>query len=104
MTHGTIAGILIPDLIAGRENPWSQIYDPSRKPTRAPGEYVKENLNTAAQYRDWLTPGEVKSLEEIPKDSGATMRRGLVQGREFIGTRKAASTSSRLPARTCSAS
>ena len=77
MTHGTIAGILIPDLIAGRENPWSQIYDPSRKPTRAPGEYVMENLNVAAQYRDWLTPGEVKSLDEIPSDAGAVMRRGL---------------------------
>ena len=24
MTHGTIAGILIPDLIAGRENPWDE--------------------------------------------------------------------------------
>ena len=32
MTHGTIAGILLTDLIQGRENPWSKIYDPSRKP------------------------------------------------------------------------
>jgi glycine/D-amino acid oxidase-like deaminating enzyme len=32
MTHGTIAGILLTDLILGRENPWAAIYDPSRKP------------------------------------------------------------------------
>jgi glycine/D-amino acid oxidase-like deaminating enzyme len=30
MTHGTIAGILLTDLIMGRENPWTALYDPSR--------------------------------------------------------------------------
>ena len=34
MTHGTIAGILLTDLILGRENPWAPLYDPSRKPLR----------------------------------------------------------------------
>ena len=35
ITHGTIAGILLSDLILGRENPWQSLYDPSRKPLRA---------------------------------------------------------------------
>ena len=30
LTHGTIAGILLTDLIMGRENPWAALYDPSR--------------------------------------------------------------------------
>jgi glycine/D-amino acid oxidase-like deaminating enzyme/nitrite reductase/ring-hydroxylating ferredoxin subunit len=30
MTHGTIAGILISDLILGRQNRWSDLYNPSR--------------------------------------------------------------------------
>jgi glycine/D-amino acid oxidase-like deaminating enzyme len=30
LTHGTIAGILLTDLIMGRENPWTALYDPSR--------------------------------------------------------------------------
>ncbi|MEO6131071.1 MAG: FAD-binding oxidoreductase [Saprospiraceae bacterium] len=30
MTHGTIAGMLIPDLIKGRKNPYEAIYRPSR--------------------------------------------------------------------------
>jgi glycine/D-amino acid oxidase-like deaminating enzyme len=31
LTHGTIAGLLITDLIMGRKNPWERLYDPSRK-------------------------------------------------------------------------
>jgi glycine/D-amino acid oxidase-like deaminating enzyme len=31
LTHGTIAGILLTDLISGRHNPWTALYDPSRK-------------------------------------------------------------------------
>jgi glycine/D-amino acid oxidase-like deaminating enzyme len=30
LTHGTIAGILLTDLIMGRENPWAGLYSPSR--------------------------------------------------------------------------
>ncbi|MEW6268580.1 MAG: FAD-binding oxidoreductase, partial [Thermodesulfobacteriota bacterium] len=30
MTHGTIAGMLLADLIAGRPNPWAALYDPAR--------------------------------------------------------------------------
>lgn len=77
ITHGTIAGMLITDLICGRENPWTKLYDPSRKPIRAAGEYVKENANVARMYADWLTPGDVRSAEEIAPGSGAVIRRGL---------------------------
>ena len=35
ITHGTIAGILITDLILGKSNPWTTLYDPSRKPREA---------------------------------------------------------------------
>jgi Rieske Fe-S protein len=31
MTHGTIAGLLLSDLILGKNNIWSTLYDPSRK-------------------------------------------------------------------------
>jgi glycine/D-amino acid oxidase-like deaminating enzyme len=31
ITHGTIAGILLRDLIVGRDNPWVTLYDPARK-------------------------------------------------------------------------
>lgn len=77
MTHGTIAGLLLTDLILGRENPWTELYDPSRKTLQAAAEYVKENLNVAAQYADWLTGGDVGTTKEIAHDSGVVLRRGM---------------------------
>jgi glycine/D-amino acid oxidase-like deaminating enzyme/nitrite reductase/ring-hydroxylating ferredoxin subunit len=79
MTHGTIAGMLLTDMILGRQNPWEHLYDPSRKTLAAAGPYVKENVNVAGQYLDWLTPGEVKSVDEIAPGTGAIVRRGLTK-------------------------
>lgn len=76
MTHGTIAGMLISDLILGRSNPWQALYDPGRITLRSSGEYAKEAINMAAQYADWVTGGDVADVGEIPKDSGAVLRRG----------------------------
>jgi Rieske Fe-S protein len=77
LTHGTIAGMLLCDLVLGRPNPWARLYEPGRKTLGAAREYTSENLNVARQYADWLTAGEVKSADEIGNDSGAVMRRGL---------------------------
>lgn len=76
MTHGTIAGMLIPDLILGIENRWEKLYDPSRVTLASTGSFVKENANVAAQFADWVTPGEVSSPDEIRAGSGAVMRDG----------------------------
>jgi glycine/D-amino acid oxidase-like deaminating enzyme/nitrite reductase/ring-hydroxylating ferredoxin subunit len=80
-THGTIAGMLLTDLIAGRENPWAKLYDPSRKTLRPPAslEFAKENLNVAAQYLDLVTPGEIKSADEVKPGEGAVLRRGATK-------------------------
>ena len=77
LTHGTIAGMLITDLIKREPNRWAGLYDPSRKPVRAAREYARENLNVARQYADYLTGGDVRSADEIAPGSGAVMRRGL---------------------------
>jgi glycine/D-amino acid oxidase-like deaminating enzyme/nitrite reductase/ring-hydroxylating ferredoxin subunit len=79
MTHGTIAGILLTDLIAGRENPWAGLYDPSRIRTGAAAEFVKENLNVALQYTSWLTGGEVAAAGDILPATGAVLREGLTK-------------------------
>jgi glycine/D-amino acid oxidase-like deaminating enzyme/nitrite reductase/ring-hydroxylating ferredoxin subunit len=79
MTGGTLAGIILSDLIRERENPWADLYDPARKATSLSSlrEFVKENLNVAGQYASLVTPGEVKSADEIPIGEGAIIRRGL---------------------------
>jgi glycine/D-amino acid oxidase-like deaminating enzyme/nitrite reductase/ring-hydroxylating ferredoxin subunit len=79
MTHGTIAGLLLSDLICGRDNPWAAVYDPSRTRPAGSLEFIKENVNVAAQYADWLGGGDVADVRDIPADSGAIIRRGLAK-------------------------
>ncbi|MDQ3665062.1 MAG: FAD-dependent oxidoreductase [Acidobacteriota bacterium] len=79
ITHGTIAGILITDLIMERENEWANLYEPSRKTLRALSEFARENLNVAVEYTGLVTPGEVDSVAEIEPGRGAVMRRGLTK-------------------------
>ena len=40
MTHGTIAGILLTELIRGHDHPWKPLYDPSRITVRAIAEFT----------------------------------------------------------------
>ena len=60
MTYGTIAGMLLTDLVQGRRNDWADTFDPSRKTVGAATEFAQENLNVVAQYSDLVTPGEVE--------------------------------------------
>lgn len=71
MTHGTIAGILIRDLILGKENPWEKLYDPSRITLKATGDFLKEVGNMTAQYLDFFDPGDIKSVKELERGHGA---------------------------------
>jgi len=77
MTHGTIAGVLLNDLIHGRRNEWASLYDPSRLRSTTTTDFVSENLNVLAHYTDWLTGGEVSSADEIKPGEGCIVRRGL---------------------------
>ncbi|MEH1944886.1 MAG: FAD-dependent oxidoreductase [Nostoc sp.] len=79
MTHGTIAGILLTDLILGRKNTWAELYDPSRVRIGGVGDFISENLNVAAQYLEWVTPGDVDSVEKVPPGTGAVVRHGLTK-------------------------
>lgn len=73
MTHGTIAGILISDMIRGRKNEWEELYDPSRITVKAAGDFFQEVGNMAAQYIDLILPGDIKSLNELKPGEGAIM-------------------------------
>lgn len=78
LTNAAVAGMLLTDLILGRPSPWAAIYDPSRSELRrAAGSMLRENANTTAQYADWLSGGDVGSIDDIPPGSGAVVRRGL---------------------------
>jgi Rieske Fe-S protein len=74
---GTIAGILLTDLLQGRANPWADLYDPGRITLRAAKEYAAELAKSNAPFGQWVTPGEVSSVSEIPPGEGGILRRGL---------------------------
>lgn len=77
ITHGTIASMLLTDLVSGRDNPWATLYAPSRKTLRAAGTFATGAVNAVTQYADWLTGGDVSSPDEIQPGGGAILRRGL---------------------------
>jgi glycine/D-amino acid oxidase-like deaminating enzyme/nitrite reductase/ring-hydroxylating ferredoxin subunit len=79
MTNGTVAGILLADLILERPNPWTTLYDPARKTLGALGEFLHENLNTGKQYLDLVTPGDVSKAADIVSGEGAIIRQGLTK-------------------------
>jgi glycine/D-amino acid oxidase-like deaminating enzyme/nitrite reductase/ring-hydroxylating ferredoxin subunit len=76
MTHGTIGGMLVTDLVMDRPNDWAELYNPSRKSISK--DFVQENLNVAAMFvKDRVTGGEVESVDQITPNTGAVIRRGL---------------------------
>lgn len=77
LTHGTIAGLLLRDLILNRSNPWTELYDPARINLNGLGTYMKEAFSSTAPYTDWLTIDDVESVDEISPGEGAVLRDGL---------------------------
>jgi glycine/D-amino acid oxidase-like deaminating enzyme/nitrite reductase/ring-hydroxylating ferredoxin subunit len=76
LTQGTVAGILISDLILGRDNPWAQAYDPKRITLGATGRFISENVTVLTNFAEYVTGGEVSSVDEIRPGQGAVLRQG----------------------------
>lgn len=78
MTHGMIAGMILSDLVQGRESQWEKLYDPKRvtiglQPIK---EFAKENVDDAIQVvKDLLSPGADE--DDIARGEGRVVRRGL---------------------------
>lgn len=79
MTHGTIGGMLVSDLILGRANPWQEVFEPSRLATQSIAEAVPEIISSTVPYVDWLTGGDVSSVDEIKPGAGAIVRQGATK-------------------------
>ena len=59
MTHGTIGGMLISDLVAGRVNPWESLYDPARKTVKPRARtWARTRTSSGHMVRDWVKGGE----------------------------------------------
>jgi Rieske Fe-S protein len=71
MTHGTMAGILLAELIQGRRNEWAKLYDPARiKPAASAMEWVKENVSYPLHFVGDRVRRPEKSLDAVPIGEG----------------------------------
>lgn len=75
LVYGTLAGMIISDLILEKENKWSKIYDPKRfTPVASAKKFVKENIDVAKHLiKDHLIYGEIKELKELNPGEGKTI-------------------------------
>lgn len=80
ITHGTIGGLLIADLINGKDNPYADLYNPARFPFRTPMDFIKEAGKMVLEMgQGWLTckPSIEKSISKLKPGQGAILRRGF---------------------------
>jgi len=78
MTHGTLGGLIINDLITGKANEWADLYDPARITFRTGTDYLKEVGNMAYRMvKDWIASGDIKEINELPPGKGAILSKGL---------------------------
>ncbi|HXH98775.1 MAG TPA: FAD-dependent oxidoreductase [Sphingobacteriaceae bacterium] len=77
ITHGTLGGIILTDIITGKENPWIDLYSPSRITFKTAGDYLHEVGNMVAQLADWFTEGDVKEAQDLKPGQGGIISSGL---------------------------
>jgi Rieske Fe-S protein len=77
LTFGTLAGMMIADAILQRSNPWTDLFNPSRKAlTRGLWDYLKENVDYPYyMIRDRFAGAETQSLRAIKRGQGMILER-----------------------------
>jgi glycine/D-amino acid oxidase-like deaminating enzyme/nitrite reductase/ring-hydroxylating ferredoxin subunit len=77
LTFGTLAGIIVSDAILGRSNPWTELFDPSRKAlTRGLWDYLKENVDYPYyMIRDRFAGPDAQSLRAVKRGQGKIIER-----------------------------
>jgi len=70
MSNGTAAAMVLKDLVLGKDNPWFEVYNPSRFiPAASAGKFTAENVNVAKELiKGKLAP--VKNEEINPGQAG----------------------------------
>lgn len=86
LTYGTLAAMIISDLILGNENPWSKLYDPHRRnPLKSAGRFIKENVHVFMDYmKDMPYQAEAKRFSAIMPDEGKVVE---IKGEKFAAYR-----------------
>jgi Rieske Fe-S protein len=97
ITHGTIAGILLTDLILGKSNPWITLYDPSREPRKEPSakagdvgqtQHGEENSTDQGKQENDKKSSSKSEEEEISSLENLKERQGIVLAEKKIAAYK----------------
>jgi glycine/D-amino acid oxidase-like deaminating enzyme/nitrite reductase/ring-hydroxylating ferredoxin subunit len=72
MTFGTLSGMILTDLILGRQNPYAALYDATRvKPKAGAKDFIQENAEVAFRFvADRLAKPQGHDLSEVPPGEG----------------------------------
>ncbi|TVQ20213.1 MAG: FAD-dependent oxidoreductase [Leptolyngbya sp. DLM2.Bin15] len=71
MSKGIMSGLLLSDLILGKENPYAELYDATRATPFLKPELIKNGIDVAARWvGDRLNNLQSSSLTEVPKGEG----------------------------------
>jgi glycine/D-amino acid oxidase-like deaminating enzyme/nitrite reductase/ring-hydroxylating ferredoxin subunit len=72
MTHSTIAAMMIPDLIEGKDHPWAKLYDPGRFKVFSAGQtFMKDNMSVLAEwFKGYAGHPDLKDFYAVKKDEG----------------------------------
>ena len=73
ITHGIMAGILLTDLIMGRDNKWAELYQPTRVSLRATPTLIKHNVEAMLDFAQYVLPAE--DIEGIQPNEGRVISR-----------------------------
>lgn len=78
MTLGTVAGMLVSDMIIGHQNPWVELYSASRvKPIASMKSFLSENIDYPSHLiGDRFSPPQKDHAARIRENEGAIIRVG----------------------------
>ncbi len=76
MTFGTTAAMMLCDAVMKVDNPWTDLYDPSRiKIFAQAARFISENVDFARfMAGDIIDTGTAASVDDIPREEGRTLR------------------------------
>jgi glycine/D-amino acid oxidase-like deaminating enzyme/nitrite reductase/ring-hydroxylating ferredoxin subunit len=78
LTSGTFAARIVTDLIAGRDSPWAERFNPSRVGGRGLPKLVEMNTRVATDLiGDRLLPARTGSASDVPRGEARVVRDGL---------------------------
>jgi glycine/D-amino acid oxidase-like deaminating enzyme/nitrite reductase/ring-hydroxylating ferredoxin subunit len=85
ISNGSAAGIVLADIIAGRENPWLKVYDASRiKPIAGGPRFARGNAEVAAHLVGGYMSSKPKSFDALGRGEAAILK---IDGENVAGYR-----------------